>query len=192
MNGVAAVNRGCGSGKLMTGLGRGNGLIVTLITAYGRCVGMTNVKTLCVIVIVITVYGGDFMSLCKIFGADLFHLTACRAILNLGVGIANVSICAVAYNDVDLCLKIRALGYRIVYAAEARLTHLESYTRGSDEDTRDPEKHRRQMAEAELLKARWEEVFAAGDPYFNPNLDAARGDFAFVGEYPKLANQEEE
>lgn len=73
---------------------------------------------------------------------------------------------AVAFNDVDLCLKIRAAGYRIVWTPHARLVHHESKSRGA-EDT--PEKRARFEAESRVMRERWGPVLRA-DPYYNPNL----------------------
>jgi GT2 family glycosyltransferase len=78
---------------------------------------------------------------------------------------------AVAFNDVDLCLRIRAAGYRILYTPYAELYHHESASRGY-EDT--PEKMKRFQKEADLLRARWMSVLMS-DPYYNPNL-AISGD----------------
>ena len=90
----------------------------------------------------------------------------------------------VAYNDVDLCLKVREKGYFIVYDAWCELYHYESLSRGSDEEEDDPEKHARQMAEAKRLRARWPEIFEKGDPYFNANLDYCTSDFVLKGTMP--------
>ena len=98
----------------------------------------------------------------------------------------------VAFNDVDLCLKVRKAGYLVTACAFAELRHYESLTRGSDKARDDSEKHQRFLRESGILRSRWEQYFREGDPYFNPNFDAARGDFAFRGEYPKLSNQEDE
>ncbi|MEH3118526.1 MAG: glycosyltransferase family 2 protein [Methylorubrum populi] len=76
---------------------------------------------------------------------------------------------AVAFNDVDLCLRIRAAGYRIVWTPHARLVHHESKSRGA-EDT--PEKRARFEAESRVMRERWEPVLRA-DPYYNPNLSRA-------------------
>ncbi|CAO4168558.1 glycosyltransferase family 2 protein [Methylorubrum extorquens] len=76
---------------------------------------------------------------------------------------------AVAFNDVDLCLRIRAAGYRIVWTPQARLLHHESKSRGA-EDT--PEKRARFEAESRVMRERWEPVLRA-DPYYNPNLSRA-------------------
>ena len=73
---------------------------------------------------------------------------------------------AVAFNDVDLCLKIDAAGYRNLYTPYAELYHHESATRGY-EDT--PEKMKRFQKEADLLRGRWMAKLMY-DPYYNPNL----------------------
>ena len=73
---------------------------------------------------------------------------------------------AVAFNDVDLCLKIDAAGYRNLYTPYAELYHHESATRGY-EDT--PEKMKRFQKEADLLRGRWMKRLMY-DPYYNPNL----------------------
>lgn len=79
---------------------------------------------------------------------------------------------AVAFNDVDLCLKIRERGYQIVWTPRAELYHLESASRGSD--TR-PETAARFAREIAHMRARWGPVLDA-DPYFNPNFDRRSGD----------------
>jgi len=72
----------------------------------------------------------------------------------------------VAFNDVDLCLRIRQRGYLIVYAPLAELYHHESASRGSDLiRARRPEFER----EIRHVAQRWAGVIA-NDPYFNPNL----------------------
>ena len=73
----------------------------------------------------------------------------------------------VAFNDVDLCLKIRSLGYLCVFTPYAKLYHFESKTRGY-EDTK--EKKARFAGEIELFKKKWKDVLDSGDPCFNKNL----------------------
>lgn len=73
---------------------------------------------------------------------------------------------AVAFNDVDLCLRLRAAGYRNVWTPHARLIHHESKSRGA-EDT--PEKRARFEAEVAVMQERWSPQLRA-DPYYNPNL----------------------
>jgi GT2 family glycosyltransferase len=71
-----------------------------------------------------------------------------------------------AFNDVDLCLRAREAGYAVVFAPEAVLYHLESYTYGSHYDG-----ERAAFREAEIgrLRARWSRV-AEEDPFHSPNL----------------------
>ena len=79
---------------------------------------------------------------------------------------------AVAFNDIDLCLKVRQKGYLVVFTPYAELYHYESKSRGY-EDT--PEKQRRFSREAEFFKSRWgNSILKQGDPYYNSNfsLDA--------------------
>ena len=83
---------------------------------------------------------------------------------------------AVAYNDVDLCMRIRKAGYLIVWTPFAELYHYESISRGY-EDT--PEKLARFNKELALLASRWERELQDGDPYYNPNFVPERADFSF-------------
>ena len=83
---------------------------------------------------------------------------------------------AVAFNDVDLCLRIRKAGYLIVWTPYAELYHFESKSRGY-EDT--PEKQARFQGERTHLRERWGDTIDAGDPYYNPNLTLDREDFSF-------------
>lgn len=81
---------------------------------------------------------------------------------------------AVAFNDVDFCLKIRKAGYRIVYTPYARLYHYESASRGSDNI---PETIGRFHAECAYMLAKWG-PWLQNDPYYNPNLTPCREDFS--------------
>lgn len=81
---------------------------------------------------------------------------------------------AVAFNDIDLCLKIRREGYLVVYNPFAVMTHYESKSRGM-EDT--PGKIARFNKEADVLLRRWADILRDGDPYYNPNLSLDRVDF---------------
>lgn len=83
----------------------------------------------------------------------------------------------VAFNDIDFCLKIRALGKLVVYNPYAQLHHYESKSRGY-EDT--PEKIRRFQGEIEKFKKHWAEILANGDPYYNPNLTLSASDFSLT------------
>ncbi len=82
----------------------------------------------------------------------------------------------VAFNDVDLCLKVREKGYRILWTPYAELYHHESATRGY-EDT--PEKFIRFKKEVAYMRQRWGDTLD-NDPYYNPNLGLLRGDFTLA------------
>ncbi len=82
---------------------------------------------------------------------------------------------AVAFNDIDYCLKVRGLDRLVVYNPFAQLYHYESKSRGI-EDT--PEKILRFDHEVETFRKRWEKVLAEGDPYYNPNLTLLTSDFS--------------
>lgn len=73
----------------------------------------------------------------------------------------------VAYNDVDLCLKIREKGYRNILTPNAQLYHYESATRGA-EDT--PEKRERFNNEVNIMLEKWGDIIL-NDPAYNPNLN---------------------
>ena len=96
----------------------------------------------------------------------------------------------VAFNDVDYCLKLREKNLLVVENVFAELVHYESATRGSDMAASDSEKHRRFLSEANRLRAKWPAYYEGGDPYFNPNLEPNRSDFALKGQYP-TGNPEE-
>ena len=74
---------------------------------------------------------------------------------------------AVAYNDVDFCLKLLDKGYYNVFTPFAEATHHESISRGY-EDT--DEKLQRLLKEQSHFLERWKDFIADGDPYYNPNL----------------------
>ena len=82
---------------------------------------------------------------------------------------------AVAFNDIDFCMKIGAAGYRVVYNPYAELYHYESKSRGL-EDT--PEKKARFNREMSLFNERWSRILENGDPYYNPNLTLESQDFS--------------
>lgn len=81
---------------------------------------------------------------------------------------------AVAFNDVDLCLRIRKAGYLIVYNPYAEMNHYESKSRGY-EDTE--EKVKRFNSEISRFEKRWRKFLRQGDPYYNPNLTLDDGNF---------------
>jgi glycosyltransferase involved in cell wall biosynthesis len=85
---------------------------------------------------------------------------------------------SVAFNDVDLCLRIRKEGYKIVYEPQAELYHHESASRGYENT---PEKFARFEREVDFMKKRWGRALNS-DPYYNPNLTNLSEDFVLA--YP--------
>ncbi|WP_428542720.1 glycosyltransferase [Rhodopila sp.] len=73
----------------------------------------------------------------------------------------------VSFNDVDLCLRIRALGLRVIWTPFAELYHLESASRGYD---RTSEQIARANKEAEYMRHRWGPALD-NDPFYNPAFD---------------------
>lgn len=74
---------------------------------------------------------------------------------------------AIAFNDVDLCLKLQAAGWRNVYVPHAVLLHHESKSRGSDLSAKHVERY---MRELRVLQERWD-TKTYQDPLHHPNLD---------------------
>ncbi len=84
----------------------------------------------------------------------------------LEIGGLNDRELAVAFNDVDYCLRLRRAGYRVVYTPFAVLNHYESASRGRALDT----------AEVDFMMRTWGPILL-DDPYYNPNLSQAHEDF---------------
>jgi GT2 family glycosyltransferase len=90
---------------------------------------------------------------------------------------------AVAYNDVDLCLRLGARGFRSVWTPHAELYHFESVSRGDDLHGANLPRFR---AESQAMRDRWQGLLDA-DPYYNPNLSLTRADlwFAYPPRHPR-------
>ncbi len=83
---------------------------------------------------------------------------------------------AVAFNDVDFCLRVKTAGYRNVWTPYAEMNHHESASRGNETT---PEKQARYQAEIERMKSRWE-TRLMHDPAYNPNLTLVHDDFSLA------------
>ena len=81
---------------------------------------------------------------------------------------------AVAFNDIDFCLRIRAAGYRNIWTPFAELIHHESASRGNEDN---PEKLARFRREIEFMRRRWGTALVT-DPYYNPNLSMRCADYS--------------
>lgn len=77
---------------------------------------------------------------------------------------------AVAFNDVDLCLKIGALGFRVLYTPHALLYHHEAFSKTSKDLVPHPE-------EVIRMRYKWENIIAR-DPYYSPNLTRNDEDYS--------------
>lgn len=82
---------------------------------------------------------------------------------------------AVAFNDVDFCLKIRSLGYLVCYNPYVIAYHYESKSRGSEDS---PEKQKRFHGEIDYMREHWNEILIKGDPYYNINLSRIKNDYS--------------
>lgn len=89
------------------------------------------------------------------------------------IGGMNENELSVAYNDIDMCLRLAEAGYRIVWTPYAQLYHHESASRGDDREAR----HRkRAVREYKYMIKNWESVLSR-DPAYNTNLPQDREDF---------------
>ena len=99
---------------------------------------------------------------CLLVGRDKFFQAGGFDEVNLGV----------AFQDVDLCLKLMELGYRNVYTPYARLYHYESASKADKDRIPDP-------VEDAFMKKKWAR-YIADDPYYNPNLCRRKEDFSLA------------
>ncbi|OED35521.1 hypothetical protein AB833_30360 [Chromatiales bacterium (ex Bugula neritina AB1)] len=88
----------------------------------------------------------------------------------------NESDLKVAFNDVDFCLRVQALGLRNLWTPYALLYHHESLSRGR-EDTH--EKQVRFSSEALFMQKKWGKSLLS-DPAYNRNLTRSREDFSLA------------
>lgn len=82
---------------------------------------------------------------------------------------------AVAFNDVDFCLKVREKGYLVCYNPYVVAYHYESKSRGSEDS---PEKQKRFHGEIDYMREHWNEILRKGDPYYNINLSRVKSDYS--------------
>ena len=87
----------------------------------------------------------------------------------------------VAFNDVDFCLRIRDMGYQVLFTPYAECYHHESISRGSDKKG---EKKERFEGERNRLKDRFGDSLLR-DPFYNPNLTLDMEDFSESRVLPK-------
>ncbi len=83
---------------------------------------------------------------------------------------------SIAYNDVDLCLRLQALGYRTLWTPLAELLHHESASRGFETT---PEKQARFLQETAYCEDKWAK-WLENDPAYNPNLTLEIPDYSLA------------
>lgn len=83
----------------------------------------------------------------------------------------------IEFNDIDLCLRLRQRGYRVVYTPLALLYHHEGVSRRGIDATGD----------LKVFLERWGACLAIGDPFYNRNLTLAREDWAIAVQQTPLA-----
>ncbi len=83
---------------------------------------------------------------------------------------------AVAYNDIDLCLRARVEGLRVLFTPHAVLHHHESVSRGFDDD---PARNKRLADEVAVMRERWGDLLST-DPAYSPNLTLTGSDFTLA------------
>lgn len=91
---------------------------------------------------------------------------------------------AISFNDIDLCLRIREAGYRVLWTPFAELFHLESMTRGAPTQ---PEQIERFTQEIAYMEKRWAGILRS-DPFYNPNLTL--DDVKFSLAFPPRINRQ--
>ncbi len=90
----------------------------------------------------------------------------------------------VAFNDVDLCLRIQQLGRHLIWTPFAQLIHAESASRGKDQT---PEKRARALREQQGFVERWSQA-GQNDPHYHPalSLDYLSGPYGGLAMPPRL------
>jgi hypothetical protein len=76
----------------------------------------------------------------------------------------------IAFNDVDLCMRLRAAGWRIIWTPTVELYHLESASVGRHDSRERADQHAKAVA---LMRERWGPLLDT-DPFYNPNLSLRR------------------
>lgn len=82
------------------------------------------------------------------------------------LGGLDIKLC-IAFQDVDMCLRLQARGYRVLYTPYAVLYHHESVTKEALAE----------VGEAEYMQHRWGAVIAK-DPFYNPNLSRLEANYS--------------
>jgi GT2 family glycosyltransferase len=107
-------------------------------------------------------------------------LMLCRSKAFREIGGFDEAELSVAYNDVDLCLKLQQAGYKVVFCPAVIAEHHESISRGTDMSE---DKIGRFVSEEQVMLHRWGKVITA-DPFYNPNFSEEGGIFRELSTRP--------
>ncbi len=88
----------------------------------------------------------------------------------------------VTWNDVDLCLRVREHGLRVIWTPHACLLHMEQASRGSDDTPENDARFRREQA---WMRRRWQGALTA-DPFLNPNLLYSETEVRLAVDWPEI------
>ena len=88
---------------------------------------------------------------------------------------------AITHNDIDLCLRVRARGWRVVCTPHVTLIHHEAATRGAEQGAG---QRARVMRERAYLVRTWGRL-AEHDPYLSPNLAVVNGELLLAAPSPR-------
>ena len=115
-------------------------------------------------------------------GGDMYRLATTQNVLAvtgaclmvkkaayIAIGGLDATNFAVAYNDVDFCLRLAAKGLLNVMTPFANAYHYESKSRGDDTKS-GGEKQKRYEAEKDRFCKKYAKLIAHGDPYYNPHF----------------------
>lgn len=113
-----------------------------------------------------------------VLSADIAAITAACLVVRKSVfyevGGFDEENLTVAFNDIDLCIKISQRGYRNIFNPNALLYHYESLSRGDDLTG---DKQKRFMSEVNFMMNKWGDLLLQ-DPYYNPNLNISSADYS--------------
>lgn len=83
---------------------------------------------------------------------------------------------SVAFNDVDLCVRLRNAGWRVIWTPQVELIHHESATLGRHDS---PERRAQFQREVDLMRELWGAALVS-DPFYNPNLSLETNGFTLA------------
>lgn len=123
----------------------------------------------------------------NLMAQELSAVTAAALLIKrsayIEVGGMNAERLPVSFNDVDLCLKVRAAKYKIAWTPYSRLIHFESKSRGIDHE--DDYKRLRSAGELSYCALTWRSEIL-NDPYYNQNFDLESEPFEMLASVPRL------